>query len=100
MEDERKLNEELEEELDIEVENEEESNPNETKNEKFIRLAEGRMTKLLSFIRKLDNLSNRNNYEYSDEQVEQMFSAIESELAEVKSNFMKTNKENKAFKFK
>lgn len=100
MEDERILNAELEDEFEGEVDNEEESNPNETKNEKFIRLAEGRMTKLLSFIRKLDNLSNRNNYEYSDEQVEQMFSAIESELAEVKANFMKSSKENKAFKFR
>lgn len=96
MEDERLLNVEL----DNEDENEEVDNPNETKNDKFVRIAEGRMTKLLSWIRKLDNLSNRGNYEYTDEQVEQMFSAIEEELVEVKSHFLKSGKEEKRFRFR
>ena len=100
MDDERLLNSELENEDENEVDNEEMDNPNETKNEKFIRIAEGRVTKLLSWIRKLDNLSNRGNYEYTDEQVEQMFSAIEDELSEVKSHFLKSGKEEKKFKFR
>lgn len=100
MEDTREINSELENEDVIDVDNEEADNPNESKNEKFIRMAEGRVTKLLSWIRKLDNLSNRGNYEYTDEQVEQMFSAIEEELAEVKSHFIKSGKEEKRFRFK
>ena len=100
MEDNKIVNRELESEDEIDVENEEIDNPNETKNEKFIRIAEGRVTKLLSWIRKLDNLSNRGNYEYTDEQVEQMFSAIEAELREVKSHFLRSGKEEKKFKFK
>ena len=100
MEDERLLNAEFENEDVNEVDNEDMDNPNETKNEKFVRIAEGRVTKLLSWIRKLDNLSNRGNYEYTDEQVVQMFSAIEDELAEAKSHFLKSGKEEKKFKFR
>lgn len=70
----------------------------ETRNEKFIRLAEARMEMLLDCMRKLDNLSNRVNYEYTDEQVEQMFSRLDTELAEIKSHFVK--KEIAPFKFK
>lgn len=98
MEDEKSLNMELENE--DEIDNEEVDNPDETKNEKFIRIAEGRVTKLLSWVRKLDNLSNRGNYDYTDEQIEQMFGVIEKNLAEVKSHFLRTEKEEKRFKFK
>lgn len=104
MEDTRDIKDELEidDEVDAENEemNEETGNSSETKNEKFIRIAEGRVTKILTWIRKLDNLSNRGNYEYTDEQVEQMFSAIEEEMAEIKSHFIKSDKEEKRFKFR
>lgn len=48
---------------------------NETKNEKFIRIASPRVN---SVIDKLDILSNcaSANYEYTEEQVESMFQAI------------------------
>ena len=97
MEDDEKT---LYEEDEIGWEREDDNNPDETKNEKFIRIAESRVTKLLAWIGKLDNLSNRGNYEYTDEQVEQMFSAINEELEEVKSHFLKSGKEDKRFKFK
>ena len=98
MEEEKMLNTELDEE--IEVEGEEVDNPNESKSEKFIRVAERRMTKLLDWIRRIDYLSNRNSYEYTDEQVEQMFTAIEDELKAVKSHFLKNGKAEKKFRFK
>lgn len=97
---------EIDDEIDVEdmesedVESDEGESPNETKNEKFIRIAEGRVTKILAWIKKLDNLSNRGNYEFTDEQVEQMFTAIEGELAEIKSHFIKSEKEEKRFKFR
>ena len=99
MEDERFLEVDSEDELENELDAEESDDPNESKNEKFIRIAESRMTKLLSWIRKLDNLSNKGNYEYTDEQVEQMFNALDEELREVKSHFLKSGKEKKKFKF-
>lgn len=76
------------------------NNSCETKNEKFIRLAEGRVENLLDWLRKLDNLSNRGNYDYTDDQVEQMFSRIENDLAEVKSHFLSPEKEPIKFRFR
>ena len=48
---------------------------NETKNEKFVRIASPRVN---AVINKLDILSNcaSSNYEYTEEQVENMFQAI------------------------
>ena len=48
---------------------------NESKNEKFIRIASSRVNAVID---KLDILSNcaSSNYEYTDEQVENMFQAI------------------------
>lgn len=80
-------------------ENTVENGVNENKSEKFIRLAEGRMTKVRVALARLENLSNRSTYEYTEEQVNQMFGVLEKELAQVKSSFMKTEKEEKTFSF-
>ena len=49
---------------------------------------------------KAENLANRSAYEYTPEQVEAMFSVLESKVAEVKAKFTVTkNKENAAFSF-
>lgn len=89
------------EEVRNEVQNEEPETgkENESKSERFIRLAEGRVTKARMAISRLSYLSNTGNYEYTPQQVEQMFSVLEQELAEVKSGFMKTAKEEKKFSF-
>ena len=89
------------EEVRNEVQNEEPETgkENESKSERFIRLAEGRVTKARMAISRLSYLSNTGNYEYTPQQVEQMFSVLEQELAEVKSGFMKTAKEEKKFPF-
>ena len=70
-----------------EVQNEEPETgkENESKSERFIRLAEGRVTKARMAISRLSYLSNTGNYEYTPQQVEQMFSVLEQELAEVKA---------------
>lgn len=89
------------EEVRNEVQNEEPETgkENESKSERFIRLAEGRVTKARMAISRLSYLSNTGNYEYTPQQVEQMFSVLEQDLAEVKSGFMKTAKEEKKFSF-
>ncbi len=46
-----------------------ENTANESKSEKFIRLAEGRMTKVRVALARVENLSNRSSYEYTEEQV-------------------------------
>lgn len=54
---------------------------NETKAEKFIRLGEYRMNKAIDAIGRLEHLANKSAYEYTAEQVEVMFGALESRVA-------------------
>lgn len=60
---------------------------NKDKRERFERLSVARTTKVLEQIRLIGNLGNRNNYEYEPWMVEQMFEAIENELAAAKKEF-------------
>lgn len=60
---------------------------NETKREKFLRLAENRTNGVISKIRTLAKCSNPYAYEYTDDDVNQIFSAIEEELKIAKSQF-------------
>ena len=50
---------------------------NETKRDKFVRLAEARTNKIISMIRLLGNCSNSRIYEYSREDIKKIFSTIE-----------------------
>ncbi len=60
---------------------------NETKNEKFKRLASKRTTNILNQLRLLGNLSNKVNYEYRDEDVRRIFQAIDEELRLIRIKF-------------
>lgn len=72
----------------------------ETKAEKFVRLGEYRINKALDAISRIENLANRSAYDYTPEQVEAMFSVLESKTAEVKAKFTAVKaKENTAFSF-
>lgn len=73
--------------------------PNETKNEKFIRLAVYRVNKVMSAVSSLDKLHNGNTYEYTDEQVNAMFESLENQLLEVKGHFEKTKVQEVKFSF-
>lgn len=46
----------------------------------FKRLAEARTNKIIDMLGLLGNLSNKSHYEYTEEQVEALFNAIQSEL--------------------
>lgn len=50
------------------------------KQDNFKRVAENRTNKVISMISLLGNLTNSSFYEYTDEQVETMFNAIQDEL--------------------
>ena len=72
----------------------------ETKAEKFVRLGEYRINKATYAIGRLENLANRSAYDYTPEQVEAMFSVLESKVAEVKAKFTAVKaKENTVFSF-
>lgn len=67
------------------------------KHDCFKRLAEKRVNKMLDMIDLIGNLSNKSNYEYTKEEVDKMFSAIQSRLDEVRTDFEKKTK-RKIFK--
>ncbi len=70
---------------------------NNIKRERFLKIATNRTNKILDDIRLLGNCSNLNNYEYTKEDVEKMFSAIQEALNETKAKFGSEPKER--FKF-
>lgn len=63
---------------------------NENKRERFVRLAETRTNKIINMVQLLGNCSNTSAYEYTDADVEQIFSAIEASIREAKKKFTKT----------
>ena len=69
-----------------------EDNMSETKNEAFRRLAERRTNAVLDRIRVLGNLSNPYAYEYTEEDVRAIFSAIEQELKLTRAKFQNQRK--------
>ncbi len=64
----------------------------ENKHAKFRRLAKLRGERALKDLRLVGNLSNRNNYEYTEAEVKALFSAIEDELKVAKLGFLRNKK--------
>ena len=60
----------------------------ESKNrEKFVSLAEKRMTKAIKALRLIGNLSNKSNYSYADDDVKKIVGALEKEIRNLKQKF-------------
>ncbi len=59
----------------------------ETKRERFIRIAEARTNKILDMLKLLGNCSNKSNYDYSEDDIKKIFSAIEKETKNAKAKF-------------
>jgi len=73
----------------------------ENSRDKFVRLAENRVNKVIKAIRLVGNLSNRSNYSYTEEDIEKIFSAMNSELKECQNKFKRSaKKQDKVFKLK
>ena len=68
---------------------------NESKRERFVRLAEARTNKILDMIKLLGNCSSKSNYDYTDEDVKKIFGAIERELKNTKAKFNGTSVQKK-----
>ena len=58
-----------------------------SKNQKFRRLASSRTGKITDELRKIGNLASRTNYEYSDEEIETLFSFLQERLDEAREMF-------------
>ena len=59
----------------------------ETKESRFERLAQRRVTVALNSLRLIGNLSNRQNYDYTDEHVRQIVDSLEGGMRQLKSRF-------------
>jgi hypothetical protein len=55
--------------------------------ENFVRLAEARVERALGAIRVIGNLSNRGNYEYTDNDVKVIISTLQREVKELEQRF-------------
>ena len=61
----------------------------ETNEQRFKRIAERRTKVILEYLRLLGNCANTGSYNYNEEEVETIFSAIEKEEKRVKGLFNK-----------
>ena len=64
----------------------------------FIRIAESRTNKIIESITLLGNLSNPSYYEYTPEQIDAIFSAIQDELDTQKKRFLEKETKKKKFR--
>lgn len=55
--------------------------------EKFVRLANKRVSNALKSIQLIGNLSNRSNYDYTEEDVQKIFRALQDELGACRKKF-------------
>lgn len=67
-----------------------------TKRERFERVAGNRVQKVIDFLTLLQNCANRNNYEYTEDDVEHMFSEIQKTLRDTRAKYQaELSKSNK-----
>lgn len=59
----------------------------EDKHERFLRLAESRTNTVIQKIHLIGNLANRSNYDYNENEVSEIFKAIELEIQRTKKMF-------------
>ena len=67
---------------------------------KFEELAEKRVNDLIKKIKLLGNLSNRSNYDYTDEHVKQILSVVREEFKELERRFTTPQAGRQKFTFK
>lgn len=72
---------------------------NETKLEKFERIAEKRTIEALKRIRLIRNLANKNNYDYTDQHVNKIISELRKEVDMLEKEF-KSKSESGEINFK
>lgn len=66
---------------------------------KFVELANKRVNRAIKDLKLVANLSNRQNYEFTDEQARKIVKALQQEVELVKQSFL-SNEENNQTIFK
>ncbi len=70
------------------------------KREAFLRLAEKRTNAVIDKIRILSNCANPYAYEYNDQDVRQIFEAVDEELKVARTRFMQGKRRDTEFKLR
>jgi ABC-type Fe3+-hydroxamate transport system substrate-binding protein len=60
--------------------------------QRFKRIATYRTNEVLEKLRLLGNLSNRANYDYTEDEIDKIFSAVDSQIRAVKAKFSSSKK--------
>ena len=68
------------------------------KRQRFVRIVESRVNKILTNLDNLGRCSNKRNYEYSQDEVRRIFREIDRKVKEVRRQFESTNGRNSRFK--
>jgi hypothetical protein len=66
----------------------------EARRDRFIRIAESRTNRILNDIRLLGNTGNKTLYNYSQADIDKIFSIVEKKLSETRTKFKTTKKED------
>ncbi len=66
---------------------------------KFVELANNRVSRALKAIQLIGNLSNRSNYDYTEEDVSKIFKAINEEISASRKRFETASKGKAGPKF-
>lgn len=74
--------------------------PNNSKKERFKKITAARISKIDDMLRLIGNCSNKNNYSYTDSDVEELFSALEKSVEEAKSKYEYFLKQSDQEKYK
>ena len=70
---------------------------NETKHDKFVRIAEARTNKAAEMIRLLGNCASKSTYDYSEEEVRKIFAYLDKEIKNARNKFNGTESEEGKF---
>lgn len=62
----------------------------ESKRDRFVRLAETRTNKIIDMVQLLGNCSNTSVYDYTQQDVDKIFAAIDAAVRDAKKKFSKT----------
>lgn len=67
----------------------------ESKRDRFIRVAENRTNRILDTLDLLGNCANKGNYDYTEQDVKKIFDTIQKKLDETRQRYAKQSKNEK-----
>ena len=68
------------------------------KRQRFIKIAERRVNRILDSLDNLGKCSNKRNYDYTEDEVKKIFREIDRKVRDIKLQFQGENNKKKKFK--